>query len=81
MYNKRTKNWFAVAVKEPKQYDYIGELQDLILSKRAEVNGSSKQKIQLDPADPKHISKTLAPIDPPPMDVLIERHKSRFNLP
>ena len=80
MFNKRTGNWFAVAVKEPREYTHIPELQDLILEKRATVIGPSSQKVARDPADPRNISRTLAPDDPPEMPVLKQRHISRHGL-
>ena len=80
MYNKRSKNWYAVKVKEPKPYRYIKDLQEKIIKSRLESTGALSQPAVLREDDPRRIAKTLVGNDVPALEVLVERQFSRHAL-
>lgn len=80
MYNKRTKNWYAVKVKEAKAYSYISELQMKIIETRLKSSGPLTQPAILQENDPRRISRTLLGNDVPSLEVLVERQFSRHAL-
>ncbi len=81
VYNKRTQNWFVVAIKTPKRYIYIKDLQKDVLTRRQVADdGFMHAKLQLPQSHPKriqpHLGKTLAP----PTADLIQKHQSRLKV-
>lgn len=53
-------------VKNKKTYDHIPNLISLIVRVRLEDKEGMHKKVKLKPDDPRRISKTLAPVPPPP---------------
>ena len=78
MYNKRTKNWFPVPMKIPKNYSYIPKLQERILLQRLIATTPMSQMAQMSDSDPRNIAPTLAGYAPPPLQELVERQASRL---
>ena len=65
-------------VKNKKTYDNIPDLISLIVRVRLEDKEGMHKKVVLKPDDPRHISKTLAPVPPPPTSQLVLEKKSRL---
>ena len=79
VYNKRTDNWYPVAVKEPKSYCYIPVLMVDIMKRRQVTEQSSLvHPWPLDEDHPKRIAPNIAKTVGPPTHVLVEQHKSRM---
>ena len=77
-FNKRTKMWSPVLVMEPKEYNYIPELISSVFKKRKTTAGPVTQKLSVAPDDPRNIDKNIAAVPKPPMEELLQQHKSRF---
>ena len=74
-FSKRTNQWSAVKVLEPKSYKYIPNLLQRIFIKRASTKGGVNKKIDVLEEDPRRIALN---IPPPSIESLVESHKSRF---
>jgi hypothetical protein len=77
-FSKRTKQWSAVKVLEPKAYNYIPNLLEKIFGKRASTKGGVNRKIAVLEEDPRRIAPNISAIPPPSVESLLEAHKSRF---
>lgn len=64
---------------QPKEYKYIPDLIVKIFQKRMNVPGPITQKLALPPSDPRNIAPNIAPTPRPPMEQLLESHRSRFS--
>lgn len=49
----------------------------MVIEKRLLDKEGMSHRVQLKPTDPRRISKTLAPVAPPPTKELSKSHKSR----
>ena len=79
MYNKKSANWYAVPMKVAKDYGYITEIQTEIMRRRMVDRESILRRREMLPGDPRRISRTLAPISPPPTAELVKRHHTRMS--
>ena len=79
MYNKKSANWYAVPMKIAKDYGYITEIQTEIMRRRMVDRESILRRREMLPGDPRRISRTLAPISPPPTAELVKRHHTRMS--
>lgn len=77
-FSKRTKQWCAVKVLEPKQYSYIVKLLLKIFTKRANSAGGVSRRVGMLDEDPRRIAPNISAIPPPSVQSLVESHKSRF---
>ena len=77
-FSKRTNQWYAVKVLEPKSYKYIPNLLQRIFIKRASTKGGVNKKIDVLKEDPRRIAPNISAIPPPSIESLVESHKSRF---
>ena len=77
-FSKRTNQWSAVKVLEPKSYKYIPNLLQRIFIKRASTKGGVNKKIDVLEEDPRRIAPNISAIPPPSIESLVESHKSRF---
>lgn len=53
-------------VKEKKKYEYIQTMMEWVLDKRLEDKEGFHKQQDLDEGDPRRLSKTIAPVLPPP---------------
>lgn len=65
-------------VKEKKTYEHVEMLMDWVLAKRLEDKEGYHRQQELEEGDPRSLSKTIAPVPPPPSAQLAEEKKSRF---
>lgn len=65
-------------VKERKKYDHVSILLQKVLEKQVADREGFHGRLELEEDDPRRISKTIAPIIPPPSIQLAEEKKSRF---
>jgi hypothetical protein len=77
-FSKRTKQWCAVKVLQPKQYMYIPNLLLKIFEKRATTEGGVSRKVGILDEDPRRIAPNISVIPPPSVQSLVESHQSRF---
>jgi hypothetical protein len=78
-YNKKSGRWSVYACKEPKSFDYIQEVLVKALMNRLNDTKGMYRKVTLDPTDVQLISKTIAPVEPPSTQQLVQEKKSRYN--
>ncbi|XP_060553607.1 uncharacterized protein LOC132714710 [Ruditapes philippinarum] len=78
-YNKKSGRWSVYACKEPKSFDYIQEVLVKALMNRLNDTKGMYRKVTLDPTDVRLISKTIAPVEPPSTQQLVQEKKSRYN--
>jgi len=78
IYSKRSGNWRAEPVKEPKQYEYFALLQADILRRRAEDTEPVTRHIEVSPTNPINLAPTIAMKRPPPTEELVKAKLSRF---
>lgn len=78
IYSKRSGNWRAEPVKEPKQYEYFALLQADILRRRAEDTEPVTRHIEVSPTNPINLAPTIAMKQPPPTEELVKAKLSRF---
>lgn len=78
-WSKSACHWKAVPLKVSKTYDYIPDLLEAI-SKRF-IRTTIGKQAALSPTDPRLIQKTIAPVEAPPKEKLIEEREkfSRFS--
>ena len=81
LYSKRSGNWRAEAVKEPKSYDYWSVLLFDILRRRAEDESSMSRRVNVSPSHPQNIAATIAMRVAPPTEELVKAKVSRFSKP
>lgn len=77
-YNKKSGRWTVYPVKEKKKYEYIQTMMEWVLDKRLEDKEGFHKQQDLDEGDPRRLSKTIAPVLPPPTSELAAEKKSRF---
>ena len=77
-FSKRSKQWCAVKVLEPKEYSYIEMLFLKIFEKGANSTGGVSQRIGILEEDPRRIAPNISLIPPPSVQSLVEAHQSRF---
>lgn len=65
-------------VKERKKYDHVFILLQKVLEKQIADREGFHGQLKLEEDDQRRISKTIAPIIPPPSIQLAEEKKSRF---
>ena len=78
IYSKRSGNWRAEPVKEPKQYEHFALLQADILRCRAEDTEPVTRHIEVSPTNPINLAPTIAMKRPPPTEELVKGKLSRF---
>uniref|UniRef100_A0A8W8M4P9 Uncharacterized protein n=1 Tax=Magallana gigas TaxID=29159 RepID=A0A8W8M4P9_MAGGI len=77
-YNKKSGRWSVYPVKERKKYDHVSILLQKVLEKQIADREGFHGQLKLEEDDQRRISKTIAPIIPPPSIQLAEEKKSRF---
>lgn len=77
-YNPRSKNWRACAIKTPKDYAYVPMLMAKILEQRRADQGNMQDFMELSMHDAPRIAPTIAHVQPPTVDELCQKAKSRF---
>ena len=66
-------------VLKPKEYSYLPELIIKIFKRRADVPGPITQRLGISENDPRAIVRSIAPVQRPPMEQILESRKSRFS--
>lgn len=77
-YNKKSGRWSVYPVKERKKYGHVFILLQKVLEKQVADREEFHGRLELEEDDQRRISKTIAPIIPPPSIQLAEEKKSRF---
>lgn len=70
IYSKRTSVWYYYPVKEGKGYPHIPQLMVEIVRKRLLDHIGMNRVVPLEPDDPRWLSSKLAPIPPPPTEII-----------
>ncbi|XP_069107077.1 uncharacterized protein [Argopecten irradians] len=78
MFNKKSGRWTVVTDKEAKNYDHIKQLLNRVAVARLNDREGMSGKQELSATDPRRISRTIAPVTPPPTSQLVEEKKSRL---
>ncbi|CAH1266706.1 Hypp3535 [Branchiostoma lanceolatum] len=78
-FQKKSERWTANTMKEPKKYEYISQLQGLIIRKRITSNRGMSRKQPRPENDPRRRG-TLSALPAPPTAMLVQQHRSRKNL-
>ncbi|XP_071949149.1 uncharacterized protein [Antedon mediterranea] len=78
LFNKKSKRWTVVPVKEEKTYGYIQTLFEMVVELRLMDDTSLKAALDLDVNDPRRICPTIAQVQPPPTQQLVDDKLSRF---
>ena len=73
-FNRRSKKWVPVVIREAKQYSYISKLQTQALMKRYRDEKSLKQKID-NPDDPRTIFPNRFMVPKPSAEEMLEEYK------
>ncbi|XP_019642687.1 PREDICTED: uncharacterized protein LOC109483971 [Branchiostoma belcheri] len=78
-FQKKSDRWTYCKVKEPKEYNYIGELQGNIVRRRIDSGRGMKRKQPMSETDPRRLGPL--PNQPaPPTALLVQQHQSRLAL-
>lgn len=81
-FSKGSNQWLCTLVKERKTYYYIPDLILKIITSYC-TNYKEKPlrtKLVLEEDDPRLLSETIAPTEPPPTKELVEQRQSRLKL-
>ena len=78
IHNKKGTRWTSYDTKVPKTYPHIPYLMTEIVRCRLLDRGGMQKKMVLSPKDPRRISSTIAPTEPPPTSILSAEKKSRL---
>lgn len=78
-FNKKSNRWSVRELKVQKKYGHIDGLLKKVFCIRAADKVGMSMPVVLQESDPRRISSTIAPVLPPPKDVLIQEHKSRLS--
>jgi hypothetical protein len=78
VYNKRTKTWNVIAERVPKDYNYIGGLQEKVVQACIDDQQHISRKRGLKADDPRKICSTIAAMPAPPTSELVARHRTRY---
>ncbi|PIK44475.1 hypothetical protein BSL78_18647 [Apostichopus japonicus] len=77
-YSKSAGRWTCVPVMQKKTFKYIPELMKDVFRRRLIDNKSQRSHVVLAEDDPRRISGTIRPNQPPSVHQLLENHKSRM---
>lgn len=78
VYSKRSGNWRAEAVKEPKQYPHLPLLLADIMRRRITDEESITRHIEVSPTNPVNLAPTIAMKRAPSTEELVKAKLSRF---
>ncbi|KAJ8026489.1 hypothetical protein HOLleu_31320 [Holothuria leucospilota] len=78
LFHKGSERWGIVPEKEAKTFSYIPELMKNVFVRRLQDPSSERSSVVLGEDDPRRMAPTIAPSQPPPTDVLVQEHESRF---
>ncbi|XP_071950042.1 uncharacterized protein [Antedon mediterranea] len=78
LFNKKSKRWTVVPVKEEKDYSYIQKLVEMVVYRRLLDETSLKTVTGLGEDDPRRLSRNIASVPAPPTHQLVEEKLSRF---
>ena len=78
VYSKRSGNWRAEAVKEPKQYSHLPLLLADILRRRKADEEAITRPIEVSPTNPVNLAPTIAMKRAPSTEELVKAKLSRF---
>ena len=73
MFPKGRKDWVAKPIRKEKSYRYVYDMMHQVIKAKLEKKKLEEAKV------PKKIPSNIAPTPRPQKDVIIARHKSRFN--
>ncbi|XP_069139069.1 uncharacterized protein [Argopecten irradians] len=76
-FNKKSKRWTVYPEKVAKTYKHIDVILEQIVRNRLEDRLGMHREVELPALDPRRLSKTIAPISPPPTEQLEKEKKSR----
>ena len=77
--NKRSGQWFRVELRVAKTYPYISELQTMMIDARLKDDLPIARPAEMEETDPRRLAPNIAANPPPPVSLLVEEHKSRFD--
>jgi hypothetical protein len=77
-FSKRTKQWCAKKVLEPKSYNYIPELIKKVFEKKKTSGAPVSKRIGVSSEDPRKIAPNISAIPAPSVQSLVKTHQSRF---
>lgn len=72
LYSKRSGNWRAERVKNPKAYDHVPILMAEVLQRRANDSKTITRKIEISPSNPVNLAPTIALKESPVTAVLVD---------